>query len=321
MAYGQDGHVGISFQDSLGTSNVDSFDFFPIISESLTENVESLMSEAMATRLEEPDEYDGMHSNEGDLVVEVHPMSIGKMLLGWTGQECATLVGSIYNHSFVPLTDDWDAERCAVRPATIEVYRDTGSAYLYYDMVLNTLAFEIAQGTLLRATAGFIGGQFSWSAKQTASYEQGSYFAWNTVSVSLAGSAVDDVSQLTLTFNNNMAGKAYLDLKKYHSRFLRDDYRTIEIAGTMLLNGDTEARAYRERTQQRLVITAQDPATVMGSNLELEIDIPKMMYTEFPANLNGRGLIEVGFSAKGKYDSTSSYACQFTLVNTKDAYI
>lgn len=322
MAYGQDGHVGISFQDSLGTSNVDSFDFLPIISESLTENVDDLMSEGMASRLEEPDDYDGMHSNEGDLVVEVHPMLIGKFLLGWAGQESVSVVGSSYSHSFVPLEEDWDAERCAVRPATIEVYRDTGSAYLYYDMVLNTLSFEIAQGALLRATASFIGGQFSWVAKQTPSYEPGSYFTWDTVSVSLAGSAIDEVSQLTLTFNNNLAGRAYLDLKRYHSRFLRDDYRTIEISGTMLLSGDDEARNYRNRTQQRLVITATDPSTIgLEEHNELEIDIPQMKYTNFPANLSGRGLVEVGFEAKGKYDSTSSYACQFTLVNTYDAYI
>ena len=33
MAYGQDGHLGVSYQESLGTSYTDSMDYFPIISE------------------------------------------------------------------------------------------------------------------------------------------------------------------------------------------------------------------------------------------------------------------------------------------------
>jgi hypothetical protein len=320
MAYGQDGHIGISFQDSFGTAETGSMDYMPFISETIMENIEDLISESLSSRLEEPDPYEGMHMNEGDIVMEVHPHNIGKMLKAWAGQESVSYTQSMYSHNMVPLSDDWDAEISALQPMTIEVYRDTGSAYQYYDMLCNQLTFEISQGAIYKATASMVGGQFAWMAKTTPSYETGSYFTWDTVSVSLAGSAVTDVSELTITLNNNLEGKAFLDGNKYHSRILRNDYRMIELSGTMLLVGDAEARNYKNRTLQRLVITATDPTTVMLDHNRLEIDIPKMRYTEFPPNIGGPQLIEIGFSAKGGYDSTSSYAVQFTLTNTTAAY-
>jgi hypothetical protein len=321
MAYGQDGHIGISFQESFGTQYVSSMDYFSFISEGITENIESLMSESLQSRYDEPDDYEGMHGIEGDIAFEVHPHMVGKLLKAWCGQSSEfTEVGSCYAHNFVPAEADWEDGISALPPMSIEVYRDTGSAYLYFDMLLNQLVFEIAQGTLYKATASFIGAQFSWLAKSVPSYEAGSFFAWDTVSLSIGGSGVNDASQLTITLNNNLAGKAFLDLKKYPSRILRDGFRTVEVAGTLLLDGDAQARIYKARTQQRLVMTATDPTTVALGHNALEIDVPKMLYTEFPANIGGSGLVEVGFSAKGKYDSTSSYAVQFTLVNTTPIY-
>jgi len=321
MAYGQHGHLGVSFQESLGTSYVNSMMYFPIISESLTEKIESLMSEELSARYEEPDEYEGMHGIEGDIVTEVHPHLVGKWLKAWCGQGSRdSFVQSCYHHLFLPADSDYDEERAALPPMSIEVYRDTGSAYLYYDCMVNQLTFEIAQGAFYKMTAGIIGAQFAWANKSAPSYLTGSNFTWDVTSLSLAAAGIDDAASLTFTLNNNLAGKAYLDGNKYPGRILRDGHRVIEIAGTMLLNGDTEARNYRNRTQQQLILTATDPATVMLAHNQLVIDIPKMLYTEFPANMAGPGLIEVGFSAKGKYDTSSDYAIKFTLVNTTEAY-
>lgn len=321
MGYGQNGHIGISFQQSLGTQFVSSMDYFPFVSESLNESIESLMSESLQARYDEPDDYEGMHEVAGDVVIEVHPHLAGKLFKAWAGQHSMDgYVGSCYQHRFIPRQTDWSLERCAVPPMSIEVYRDTGSAYLYYDMCLNQLALEISQGAIYKATASFVGARFAWLAKSTPSYIPGSFYAWDVCSVSLAAAGVSDVSELTITLNNNLVTKSYMDLSKYPNRILRDGFRSIEIAGTMLLSGDTQARAYRNRTQQRLVVTATDPTTVALGHNQLEIDIPKMLYTEFPANIGGPGLIEVGFTAKGKYDATSGYAVQFTVVNTSAAY-
>jgi hypothetical protein len=321
MAYGQDGHIGVSFQESFGTAYATaSVDYMPFISESLTENIEDLISESLSSRIEEPDPYEGMHGVEGDIALEVHPHNIGKFLKAWAGQESVSYTVSMYSHNFVPVDDDWDEEISALPPMTVEVYRDTGSAYQYFDMLCNQLVFEISQGAIYKCTASMIGAQFDWMSKTAPSYEVGSYFTWDTVSLQLGGSAIADVSELTITLNNNLEGKAYLDGNKYFGRVLRNDYRTIEVAGTMLLVGDAEARKYRDRTLQRLLITATDPSTVMLDHNRFELDIPAMRYTEFPANIGGPNLVEISFSGKGGYDATSSYAVQFTLTNTTDEY-
>ncbi len=320
MGYGQQGHLGISFQDSFGTSNVASMDYFEFVSESLTETIEKLQSENLSSRYEEPDDYTGMQFIGGEVIVDVHPHTIGKFMKAWTGQESVSYQGSCYSHLFLPRTDDWDNEKSALQPLTIEVFKDTGSASLFSDMLLNTLTFDIAQGSLLKSTAGFIGANFAWANKTTPSYETGSLMTWDTSSVSLAASAVDDISQLTISLNNGLAGKAYLDGTRRYNRILRDTFRTIEISGNMLLNSDTEVRNYKNRTLQRLLVNFTDPTTVMNAHNQIIFDIPKMRYSEFPDNISGPGLIEIPFSAEGRYDSTSSYAFQITLVNTTAAY-
>ena len=162
MAVGQDGHIGICFQESMGTAYTSSMWYMPFVSESLKENIEDLLSESLSSRIEEPDPYEGMHGIEGDIVMEIHPHNLGVFLKAWGGQESVSHQGSCYSHLFLPQNDDFTEEVCALPPMTIEVYRDTGSAYQYYDMLLNQLSFEISQGAIYRATASFVGAQFAW---------------------------------------------------------------------------------------------------------------------------------------------------------------
>ncbi|MFH2075958.1 MAG: phage tail tube protein [Pseudomonadota bacterium] len=320
MAYGRGGHLGIGFQTSMYASSVLSMDWFPFVSESLTETIEELLSESITTRYEEPDDYEGMHSIAGDIVFEVHPRLVGKLAKAWAGQESVSYQASCYVHTMVPKTSDWEAGVAALQPLTIEIYRDTGSAYLYYDCMINALNFELAQGAFYKVTAGIIGAEFAWAAKSTPSYPAGSFFTWNTASLSLAGAAITNANALSLNFNNGLAGRAFIDGTKYNRRILRENWRTCEISGTMLLEGDLQNRAYKARTKQRLVVTATDPTTIMLAHNQFEIDIPKMVYTAFPANLAGPGLVEVSFTGKAKYDSTSAYGMQFIAVNTQAAY-
>lgn len=321
MGYGQGGHLGVCFQQSFGTSFVSSMHYFPFISESLTEKIEEVTAESISARYEEPDSYKGMQSIEGDIVTEVHPQLVGHMLKAWCGQASQDgYGGSCYINRFLPVSAEFTEEKAALPPLTFEMYRDTGSAYKYYDCMVNGLTFEISQGTLYKMTASVIGANFEWMTKSAPSYEAGSYFTWDLTSVQFSNTAVDGVSALTITLTNNLAGKAYLDGTRRFSRILRDGYRTIETAGTVLLSGDTEVRNFLDGTEQPVNVAITDPTTVMNGHNQLIFDIPRHRYIEYPANIGGVGLIEVGFTGKGKYDSTSSYAVQMTLQNTRANY-
>ena len=87
MPQGSRGRIGIlkekiwGTRDGSGNSNI----FLPFTSESLTTNIEELLSAAQRGILDEPKSYQGARSFGGDVVVEVHPWSIGYLLRGALG--------------------------------------------------------------------------------------------------------------------------------------------------------------------------------------------------------------------------------------------
>jgi hypothetical protein len=317
--YGMDGHLGICEQQSGGIAYVASLDYMPIISESLNESIEALTSEEMRGRYEEGGHYEGMHNIAGDVVVDVHPLSAGKLLKYWFGQSSGTATHSSFSHSFKGVGEDFDA-LYAVPPLTIEVYRDVGSAFQYYDMLLNQLVFEWNAGSLVRCTAGFVGGNFNWVAATTPSYDVGSYFPWDTTSFELGGAAIDYATQLTLTLNQNLAAKHTLNNSKFPSRIKRDGFRTAELSGSFLFESAAQALKFRAQTGQACVITNIGETTAQSYNNTMKFDIPSLILTDFPSNIAGPGLVEVGWSGKAVYDTTSATLLEATLVNTVAAY-
>jgi len=91
MPQGERGRIGIkkekiwSTRDGEGNSDI----FLPFVSESLTTNIEELMSAAQRGILDEPKSYQGERSFGGDVVVEAHPWSIGYLLRGALGVPAA----------------------------------------------------------------------------------------------------------------------------------------------------------------------------------------------------------------------------------------
>jgi len=314
MAYGMMGHCGLSFQNSFGTQITTSFDYLPLISESITENIPPLLDEGIRGRYEEGESYEGAHELTGDIVTNVHPIILGKLLAAWCGQSSADPIDSgCISHQFIPAISDFD-EFAAVPPMTIEIYRDAGSAFLYYDMLLDTLTLEFAHGAFIKSTASFIGGKFAKAEKTTATYLAGSSFTWDTTSVSWGGAAIDEYENLTITFVNALEAKGTLNGTKWPNRIKRSNFRTITVAGTILFTNQTEVDLYRAQTKQQLIITSK-----VGCNM-IELDLPAVRYNTFPVNIGAPGMIAVGFEGSAKYNSTSGTIFEGTIVNSQENY-
>lgn len=324
MAYGINSHIGISFQDSFGTSNVDSMHYFPVISETLTESIPEVESEAVRGRYEAGDSYEGMHEYAGDIVFEAHPILLGKMCKAWFGQASGALVASHYVHTFNPVTSDFD-NLAAVPPMTIEVYRDSGSAQLFSDMLCNQLVFEMAHGAIVKGTASMIGANRAKATKTTPSYLPGSDYTFNQGSFSWQGSndgALSELQNLTVTLNNQLTAVGTLNGSKKPSRIKRSGFRTVEIAGTMLFENDNELDHFLAGAQQQIIatLTGQIIDTSSNYSAQFKMDFPSFRYTEYPVNVSGPGLLAVGFSGKAKYNADSATMATFTLVNTLVSY-
>jgi hypothetical protein len=321
MSTAQDGHIGISFQQSFGTAYTSSLDNIPFINESLSEVINVITAEGITGRLEEGNNYEGAHDISGDIQFEVNPILIGKFLKAWTNNVSGSAVNSAFNHQFLPATTNWD-NLAATPPMTINVYRGVDSSYQYYDMLLNTLTLEYNFGELNKATASFIGGKFAWVNEATPSFDSSSCLLFDQASISLAGNGLTNMSQLTMVFNNNLEAMGTLNGTKFPGRVKRAGYRTVEVTGSVFFDDDTETRdAWQAQALQRLIATVEGQTTAVSYSNTLKVDIPKMLYTDAPVNIGGPGELEISFTAQAKYDETSDYITEFTVVNTKASYV
>jgi hypothetical protein len=320
IAYGNQGHVGLSFQSSWGTANQTSLDFIPFISETFQQKIPELVSEGMRSRYEQGPGFTGFNEVGGDVVCEVHPVMIGKLLKAWCGTvNSSTLVDSVYQHTFIPLQSDFD-EFAPVPPMSAEVYRGTGSGTLYSNLCLNALNIEMAHGAVVKSTATFIGGKAAKLSKSTPSFLVGSEYTWNQASVSLAGTGISTVKNLTISPNNSFKAYGTLDGTLFPNRIVRDGFRTIEISGTMILDGDAQKDIYIAGTTQNLKITLTGQTVSSGYNAQLIMEFPSFKYTEYPDNISGPGLIEISFKGRADYNVGSAHMVKFTAQNTVATY-
>jgi hypothetical protein len=325
MGYGMGSHLGICFQESFGTSYTSSMHYFPLITESLAEAIPPLQIEGLRGRFESGGVHEGPHSIAGDIIFEGHPILLGIALKACLGQSSGFHVMDVsdyYVHTFKPRPEDFDA-MAAVPPMTIEAYRDAGSSHLYSDCLCNQLVIEVAYGAIQKCTMSVIGGSFEKLAKTTPSYLTGSEFIWDQASISIADTAIDELSTFTLTLNNALEGKGTIDGTKTFNRIKRAGFRVAEIAGTLLFDNDDEFDNFRNKTNQAVVVTTE--GGVVGGGISprastLKMDFPKAKYREFPVNIAGPGLIEASFTADCLYKTTSATMMELTLVNTQESY-
>ena len=315
MAYGMSGHIGISAQQSFGTATT-SWDYFPIISETLTTNIEQLVEEGMKGVFDEGDSHAGLISVAGDIVFEPHPIMVGHFLRGVTNVASISEVASaVYLSEFVPQNTDFD-DTGALPPFTIQVYRGVGSAWQFTDSIITGLTINITGGGIAKATANVMSRVSSLMEKSTPAYPTGDPWLWNTASLSIAGTANGNFENVSISIENPIEGKNFLDTTRMYSKFKRTGYRQIRMTGTMDFESQTQYGIFRAQTEQRFLVGLTGSSLITSANA-LVLDLPKLRYTSYPVNIGGPGPISVGFEGHAKTDSSSSYAFRATLTNTR----
>ncbi len=107
MPQGSRGYIGYKKEVNWGIDpNGNPTAFFPFISENLTPKIPDLLSAAQRGLLDEPKSYQGEKSFGGDLLVEVHPVSIGHILRSALGAPA----GGVLAGSTVDLLCNCDEE-------------------------------------------------------------------------------------------------------------------------------------------------------------------------------------------------------------------
>lgn len=319
MAYGQSGHLALCFQDSYGTSKINSPAFIPLVSESIQETIGQLVEGNIYSRFGEPPTHEGTHEIKGEIQTEAHPIALGNFFKSVLGGSNITAQGSAFQHVFVPAQTDWD-DYSAGAPMTLEVHRDSGSAFVYSDMVADGVFLEVAQGQLLSAGVSLVGGRFSQKAASAPVYPMGRPWTWDVVSASYNALAVADFRSLSLRFDNHLSPQFTLSGDKHPHRVKRTAPQTLSVEGSLLFEDQTLFQAFRSQSENPMVIHFAGETIATSYQSALTVEIPRVRFGEFNPQLSGPGELEVKFSGKGIFDDTLGYAMKVTLVNTQSNY-
>jgi len=89
----------------------------------------------------------------------------------------------------------------------------------------------------------------------------------------------------------------------------------------LIFDTQNEDQKFLDQSERSLVVHMIGLANVQsGYNELLTITVPLFRYVEFKPVAGGAEKLEVGFSGKGVYSTTSATMLQITLANTQAAY-
>ncbi|MFC4768742.1 phage tail tube protein [Effusibacillus consociatus] len=324
MPYGSLSHVGLGKETTWGTA-VAATDYLKFVSESLTEEIEQVISEALDAKFDEGASFEGLHTISGDVSFDVYPNVLGHILrMAWgapvTTQPDAVGNPTVYQHVFTPVQTNF-SNVCALPPYTFEVHRDLENAFQYAGAVANSLMFSFGTDTkIMQAVMNVIAKKLALIAKTTPSFETTNPFLWHQATVTINAAANSDVQTLEFGIENNMEGRATLDGTKEINRIWRNGKRSFPVNFTFDPKDLTEYNRFRNQNEVTAKIELVG-ALISGTyNYKLTIDIPKLRYTTFPINAGGAGAITAQVNGAAKYDATAAHAMKVTLINTKNTY-
>ncbi|GAF95348.1 unnamed protein product, partial [marine sediment metagenome] len=109
MPQGSRGYIGYKKEITWGTDiGGAATRFFPFISETLTPKIAELISAAQRGIVDEPKSYQGEKSFGGDLLLEVHPVSIGHILRSALGPPAGEAVAGSTETELENCEDAWN---------------------------------------------------------------------------------------------------------------------------------------------------------------------------------------------------------------------
>lgn len=321
MSYGMKTNVGICFQNSYGTALTQSLYWIPFISEEFTPAKDPLVGENMRGIFDEGPTYEGMNSVKGKLEMEAHPISLGVLFKGFFGPPATVTSATYFSHTFKPRTADFDIYAASNPLTVVKDLGDGGSAHQFSDLVVSKLSMSVANGELFKTSVEIMGGKYAQIAAPAASYPTGKNWTWDVASVSLGGSANGDISELNIEIDESLENKYTLNNTKTPSRTKRSGFRTMTVGGTLIFDNQTEFQQFLSQSERNLTVNLKGTTAVQSGFFEtLTMIVPLFRYVEFAPVAGGPGKLEVGFSGKGVYSTTSATQLQITLANTQAAY-
>lgn len=329
MSYGAQVKFGIARQAGAGTAVTvaTSYHGLGFVSHDIGLEKEELVSQNLVTVFEQGAVYDGVNRVQGTYEVEITPRNLNASLAAVVNHAPVSVSsGAIATATFLPNTQDFSSTLVKAPFTVYSQFTDSNSAEQYYDCQFSQLEFQITAGQFLRARVTCAGGSRTATGVGSAAIgaqaaDVGLLFPWNVCSISLAGAAVQETSDVTVTLNENVEALYTNNASLNPYKFSRSGFREVTVAGTLFLASRTLFNAFTAGSQGRLLLTLINTRTAIQSGYfnTLTIDIPQLKFTQFKLPVSGVGEVSVPFAGRGVLDPSSNYAVQFTTVTSWQA--
>lgn len=329
MSYGAQVKFGIARQASAGTAATDPGSYHPLafLSEDIGLEKQEVISQNNTGRFEEGAVYDGPANVAGTLAVEMTPRSIAAALAATVNHSPAsTTSASIRTLEFLPNTVDFSSTLCKAPWSIYKQWTDANSAEQFYDCQFTGLEFRLQQGAFTQLTATVAGGTRSTNGIGSLSIipdgnDIRKLFPWNVASISYGGSAVSDMSDVTVSLQENISPLYSINGTLTPYKFTRTGFRQVVVSGNFYLSNRTMLNNFVSGTQARLIVTLINTLSAIQSGYydTLTIDVPQLKITAFKPATSGPGEVSVPFTGRGVNDPSSYYSIKFTQVTTYQA--
>lgn len=301
--------LGVKAETTWGTF-VAPTRFYPLISESLTEEIDRLESEGIiagARVLRSEQWAAGNVDVGGDIQTELYQQGMGALLKACFGAVATTGAGP-YTHTFTPgdLTDD----HLSVQVGKPDV-AGTVQPFSFYGMKATDWELSIEAGGLVTLSTSLIGKQLATSdSLATASYGTGSAtpFTFKHASATIAGSAAN-VKKLTITGSNGLDSDRRFIGSEYRAEPLEAELR--EYSGTVDLEFEslTQMNRFRNATEVALVSTIS-----AGASASLTTTM-NVRFDGATPEVDGRGIVQLSAPYKCIGSTTDASAITAVLIS------
>lgn len=330
MSYGAQAKVGFARQTNPGsyviaTSAPTSYHAMGFVSHDIGLEKEEVISQNLIGRFEQGATYSGASKVAGTIEFEATPRNLLTALgLAVTHVPATVNSAAIRSWTFLPNTVDYDASYIKAPWTMYSQFSDSQSADLFYDMQFGQLDFVISQGQFTRGRLQCVGGNRLSTGVGSANVvpdasDAGRLFPWNVASISYAGAALQTMSDITVSLNENLDPLYTINGTLAPYKYTRTAFREVTVNGTFYMTDRSILNNFAGEVQARLLITLVSTIAAVQSGYynTLTIDVPQLKITQFKPAVSGPGEVSVPVTGRGVIDPTSSYALQFTLINTR----
>lgn len=330
MGYGAQNYLGIARQTNVGSGNgvsaVGSYHHIPLISHDIGLEKQEVVSRNLTGRFEQGATFDGIANVAGTIEFEPLPQALGAVLTAAIGQPASVTSASLRTLTFLPRTLDVQSGGLINEPFSIvSKFADVSSAEGYFDAQFGAAEFQFVQGQLLVARASVVGGQrllngfgSAGLAPTLATADLAMGFLWDVASISVGGTTISNLSQVTVALNDNIEPIYTLNGSLLPYKYSRSSFREVTVQGTMIFDSRSMFNDFINSTQRQLIITARNTRSQIQSGYypTLTLDVPQMKITTMKPAVSGPGETRVPFTARGVLDPSSNYTLKATLITT-----